>query len=318
MRVVVVGIANLQTSLPVDHFPVEYTAQRYLTGRIRHTVGGVGFNVGRALSALGHMVAVASPLGEDYPAAMIDAEAYRFNISTHLCRRELHRTPRSVVLYDAAGRRQVNTDLTDAIDFVFRLEDLEPDIYRAKLVVLANLDMVRPLIEPLHARGRRFAVDLQDIQGPDNPYDQQFLAATHLNMSNEMVRGYEREVLLALRAKSDAEVISMTLGAAGALVLTPTMGEPVHVTAPRVHAVNSVGAGDVYWAALLHHLIKGKADVVTAARLGCEAAARSVASPPVHGGISVEEIRAILGFEAADPPSAKTPEIGWNVYSPEW
>ena len=63
MRVVVVGIANLQTSLPVGHFPVEYTAQRYLTGRIRHTVGGVGLNGALVLSALGYTVAVARPPG---------------------------------------------------------------------------------------------------------------------------------------------------------------------------------------------------------------------------------------------------------------
>lgn len=318
MRVVVVGIANLQTSLPVGHFPVEYTAQRYLTGRIRHTVGGVGFNVARVLSALGHTVAVASPLGEDYPAAMIDADAYRFNLSTHLCRRQLRRTPRSVVLYDTLGRRQVNTDLTDSIEFVFQPEDLEPDLYRAKLVALSNLDMVRPLIEPLRRRGRRFAVDLHDIQGPDNPYDQQFLAATHINMSNEMVRGYEREVLLALRGRSDAEVLSMTLGADGALVLTPSMAEPAHVPAPAVDAINSVGAGDAYWAVSLHHLVKEKADAVTAARHACAAAARLVASPAVYGASSIADLRRALGLDPAEIPATTSPEIGWSVYSPEW
>ena len=124
MRVVVIGIANQQTSLPVDRFPVEYVAQRYLTGAIRHTVGGVAFNVARSLCALGHVVALASPLGEDYPAAMIDAEAYRYNLSTHLCRRELARTPRSVVLYDTTGRRQVNTDLTDGLRMEFDTREI--------------------------------------------------------------------------------------------------------------------------------------------------------------------------------------------------
>lgn len=318
MRVVVVGIANLETSLPVDHFPVEYSAQRYLTGRIRHSVGGVGFNVARALSALGHVVAVASPLGEDYPAAMIDAEAYRFNLSTHLCRRELRRTPRSVVLYDQTGRRQVNTDLTDASEFVFAPADLEPDLYRARLVVLGNVDMARPLIEPLQRRGRRFAVDLQDVQGPDNPYDQQFLAATYLNMSNEMVRGYERDVLLALRERSDADVLSMTLAADGALVLTSSMAEPAHVAAPKVRAINSVGAGDAYWAVFLHHLLKEKADPVAAARRGCEAASRLVATPPTHGGTTVDELRLVLGAPPLEVPSTRTPEVAWSVYSPEW
>ncbi len=318
MRVVAIGIANQQTSLPVERFPVEYTAQRYLTGMIRHTVGGVGFNVARSLSALGHMVALASPLGEDYPAAMIDAEAYRYNLSTHLCRRELARTPRSVVLYDTTGRRQVNTDLTDAADFAFTPEDLAPDLYRAKLVVLANLDMARPLIEPLRQRGQRFAVDLQDIQGADNPYDQDFLGATYINMSNELLHGREPEVLKDLRERSAAKVLSMTLGRDGALVLTREMTEPVHVTSPESQAINSVGAGDMYWAVFLHHLVKEKADAVTAATRGCQAAARLVSSEPVYGSTNADDLKAILGVVPKDAGAPTPPEVGWNAYSPEW
>lgn len=318
MRVVVIGIANQQTSLPVDRFPVEYVAQRYLTGAIRHTVGGVAFNVARSLCALGHVVAIASPLGEDYPAAMIDAEAYRFNLSTHLCRRELARTPRSVVLYDTVGRRQVNTDLTDATSFVFRPEDLEPDLFRAKLVVLANLDMVRPLLEPLRRQGRRFAVDLHDIQGPNNPYDQEFLTATYINMSNEMIPGDEVAVLRALRAKSRAKVLSMTLGADGALVHCREMDDPVHVRAPEVRAINTVAAGDTYWAVFLHHLVKEKRSPVDAAGLACEAASRMVATEPVHGTSSVDDLRAILGVPKPTPSATTPAEIGWSSFSPEW
>ncbi|MGM0386080.1 MAG: carbohydrate kinase family protein [Actinomycetota bacterium] len=318
MRVVVIGIANQQTTLPVDRFPVEYVAQRYLTGAIRHTVGGVAFNVARSLCALGHVVALASPLGEDYPAAMIDAEAYRFNLSTHLCRRELARTPRSVVLYDTCGHRQVNSDLTDATSFTFQPEDLEPDLFRAKLVVLANLDMVRPLLEPLRGQGRRVAVDLHDIQGPDNPYDQEFLSATYLNMSNEMIQGDETEVLRALRAKSAAKVLSMTLGADGALVLARDMESPVHVPAPEVRAINTVGAGDTYWAVFLHHLVKEKRDAVVAASLACKAASRMVSTEPVHGSSNVNDLRAILGVPQPVPSATTPAEIGWSSFSPEW
>lgn len=318
MRVVVVGIANQQTSLPVDRFPVEYTAQRYLTGAIRHTVGGVAFNVARSLSALGHVVAIASPLGEDYPAAMIDAEAYRYNLSTHLCRRELARTPRSVVLYDTTGRRQVNTDLTDSTVFAFQPRDLEPDLFRAKLVVLGNLDLVRPLLEPLRKQGRRTAVDLHDIQGPNNPYDQEFLSATYLNMSNEMIAGDEVAVLRALRAKSTAKVLSMTLGADGALVLTREMDEPVRVSAPEVQAINTVGAGDTYWAVFLHHLVKERLDPAAAATLACAAASRMVSIEPVYGTSTVDDLRRILGVPKPVPSATTPAEIGWSSFSPEW
>jgi len=253
MKVVVVGIANQQTAVPVEQFPIPYSTTRHLTGQIRHTVGGVGFNVARVLATFGHAVALAAPLGEDYPAAMIDAEAYRYGVSTHLCRRELRRTPRSVVLWTKGGRRQANVDLTDAASFVFEEDGLAPDLFRAKLVVLGNIDMTRPLVTPIVQRGQRLAVDLQDIQGPDNPWDQDFLAADYLNMSNVNVEGREAEILFALREKSRARVLIMTMDSRGALVLERGASEPVQVPAPSVPVLNSVGAGDTFFATFLHH-----------------------------------------------------------------
>lgn len=317
MKVVVIGIANQQTSLPVGAFPIPYESVRFLTGQIRHTVGGVGFNVSRALSALGNMVALASPLGEDYPAAMIDAEAFRYNISTHLCGRELARTPRSVVLFDDTGRRQVNVDLTDASGFVFQPADLAPDLFRAKLVVLGNVDMVRPLIAPLRDEGKRFAVDLQDVTGPDNPWDTDFLQADYLNMSNVRVEGAEREVLTAIAAKSRARVLSMTLGAAGALVLARGWDAPVHVPAPEVTAVNSVGAGDVFWAVMLHHLVEMHTEPVTAVQLACAAGARLVEAEPLTASSDPSVLGAIVGVPEGTPTAASAPEIGWNAFTVE-
>ncbi|MDO5494316.1 MAG: carbohydrate kinase family protein [bacterium] len=317
MKVVVVGIANQQTALPVGGFPVEYEAVRFVPGQIRHTVGGVGFNVARTLSALGHMVALASPLGEDYPAAMVDAEAYRFSISTHLCRRDLRRTPRSIVLYDRTGRRQANVDLADAVDFTFSEEHLAPDLFRAKLVVLGNLDMVRPLIAPVVARGRRLAVDLQDVRGADNPHDEEFLQADYLNMSNEYVRGSEREVLLALREKSRARVLTMTLAEHGALVLDRTMAEPAHVPAPEVEPRNTAGAGDIAFAKFLHVHLKLKEDPVAAMARGVAAASSYVATDAAQGTQTPAQLRTVLGLSPVNETASSAPEIPWNDFTIE-
>ena len=312
MRVVVVGIANQQTALPIGSFPVEYEAARYLPNQIRHTVGGVGFNVARTLSTFGNMVALASPLGEDYPAAMVDSEAYRFNISTHLCRRELLRTPRSLVLYASEGRRQVNVDIGDAVDFVFQETHLAPDLFRAKLGVLGNLDMVRPLIDPVTRRGRRLAVDLQDVRGPDNPYDEEFLKADFLTMSNEYVQGSEQEILLAFRAKSRARVLTMTLAHDGALVLTRDMDAPVHVPAPMIEPRNSAGAGDIAFATFLHAMVKLKEDPVAAVERGVKAASRHVATEVAKGPQSLAQMREILGVEPEPDSVPSVPEFPWT------
>ncbi len=317
MKAVIVGIANQQTALPIGQFPVEYEARRYLPGQIRHAVGGVGFNVARTLSSLGHMVALAAPLGEDYVAAMIDAECYRYSISTHLCRRELSRTPRSVVLHDDEGRRLTNVDLADAVDFVFQPEHLAPDLFKAKLVVLGNSDMVLPLIDPILANGKRLAIDLQDVRGPEDPGDQPFLNADYLNMSNERVRGTEREVLLALRERSRAKVLSITLGAEGALVLTREATEPVHVPAPAAATTrNTAGAGDVAFATFLHAHLSLKQDPVDAWAHAVGVATNYVEKLGAEGRLRRETFQQILSLEKA-PDTSSSPEIAWNAFSVE-
>lgn len=312
MKVVVVGIANQQTAVPVEQFPIPYSTTRHLTGQIRHTVGGVGFNVARVLATFGHAVALAAPLGEDYPAAMIDAEAYRYGVSTHLCRRELRRTPRSVVLWTKGGRRQANVDLTDAASFVFEEDGLAPDLFRAKLVVLGNIDMTRPLVTPIVQRGQRLAVDLQDIQGPDNPWDQDFLAADYLNMSNVNVEGREAEILFALREKSRARVLIMTMDSRGALVLERGASEPVQVPAPSVPVLNSVGAGDTFFATFLHHHLKGKLPAVDSAWLACVAASKMVATDLATSTLDPDELRSILGLRMDEEGSPLAPDVRWS------
>lgn len=314
MRVVVIGIANQQTSMPVDSFPFDYAPWRPVNGQIRHTVGGVGFNVARVISTFGNMVALASPIGEDYPAALIDAEAYRYNISTHLCRRELVRTPRSVVLHDPSGRRMVNSDLTDAADFAFDPEDLLPDVERADLVVLASLPLVRPLIAPLRDAAKLYAVDLHDVRHPEGTSIRDFLAADLINLSNEHLRGREFEVLKSLREDSSAKLISMTLGEEGALILTPEMDDPVHIPVRKVDAVSTVGAGEVYWGVTLHYFVKGGLGAVDAATMGCEAATRMVASPTVYAPTSIEDLRDLIvpQGESASSPA----DIAWSTFEP--
>lgn len=311
MRVVVIGIANQQTSLPVDTFPIEFEPWRNANGQIRHTVGGVGFTVARVLSTFGNMVALASPMGEDYPAALIDAEAYRYNISTHLCRRELVRTPRSLVFYDSQGRRMVNSDMTDAAGFVFDPEDLLPDVSSAQLVVLANLPLVRNLVEPLRGAASVYAIDLHDIRDPQNPKLTPFLSADLINLSNDHLHGKELEVLEYLRENSEAKLLSMTLGADGALILTPDMDQPVHIPVTSVEAVNTVGAGEFYWAVTLQYFVNAGLSAVEAATLGCEAATRMVASPAIHTPTNIDDLRALIV-----PPDSRTEQPGEFAWSP--
>ena len=101
MRVAVVGIANVETTVPVERFPVVYEPTRYLPGRIRTGVGGVGFNVARALAGLGTDVVLTAPLGHDLAGDAVREEAAALGLGLRDVATPV--TPRSVVLVDVEG-----------------------------------------------------------------------------------------------------------------------------------------------------------------------------------------------------------------------
>jgi sugar/nucleoside kinase (ribokinase family) len=265
MKAVVVGIANVQTSVPVDGFPVPYTPARYLPGRLDTVIGGVGFTVAAALAGLGDTVRLCAPLGDDVLAAQIEAEASGLGIDLHLSGRWLRRTPRSVVLFDPGGRRMISTDLGDVLTLALPAAPFAAAVEDADVVVLGNLDLCRPLLPIARGRGRLVAVDLQDVHGLDNPYDRDFLTADVLVMSHERLAvapgrsGVHEAFLLALRRRAPtARLVVLTLGAGGSLALTPELDRPLHTPAVDLAGAepgNTAGAGDTFLAALLHHLV---------------------------------------------------------------
>lgn len=52
-KILVCGHTNLETTLAVDGFPLEYVPVRYPFFGIQTAVAGVGYNIAQALSALG-------------------------------------------------------------------------------------------------------------------------------------------------------------------------------------------------------------------------------------------------------------------------
>lgn len=280
MKTVIVGIANLQTSVPVEAFPVEYQPSRYLPGRIVTSVGGVGFNVARVLAGLGGSVSLAAPLGSDVPARAILAEAERLGLRTHLCTDTLAHTPRSVVLHAPDGRRQINTDLDGALTTSFDASLFASEVAGADAAVLGNLDFSRPFLPIARDLGVPVVVDLQDVAGPDNPYDQDFLAADILVMSHERLTSPPHEFLRDLSARSTARLMVLTLGAAGSLALTADDTGPWHTPAMDVGPLaNTTGAGDSFTAALTHYLLGCRATAREAVRAATTLAGTALAQP---------------------------------------
>jgi sugar/nucleoside kinase (ribokinase family) len=58
-------------------------------------------------------------------------------------------------------------------------------------------------------------------------------------------------------ADNPAEVVGVTLGPQGALLWTRASGRVLHVPAPRIQAVDTLGAGDVWHGTFTWGLLKG-------------------------------------------------------------
>src|SRR3954471_3575668 len=70
-RILVAGNINIETSVRVAGFPINFESQTMSPFGIVNTVSGVGYNLARALAVLGDDVRFATMVGTDLSAAMI-------------------------------------------------------------------------------------------------------------------------------------------------------------------------------------------------------------------------------------------------------
>jgi acarbose 7IV-phosphotransferase len=112
-RILVSGLINIETTLRVDRFPIDYTPVRYPFWGAATTVSGVGYNVAKALTTLGDEVRFLSLAGRDLYGDLVYASLARDRMPAANVRADLDATPQSVILYDGDGRRQINVDLKD-------------------------------------------------------------------------------------------------------------------------------------------------------------------------------------------------------------
>lgn len=259
MRVSVVGVANAETVVPIGDFPVAYGPTRHLPGRISTRVGGVGFNVARAVAALGGQVALTAPLAQDAAGAAVRAEAATLGVELRTTAAAPARTPRSVVLVDDDGRRQIHTDLGGALGASVDEGALLVGGQPADVAVLGNLDLSRPLLRAARRIGVTTTVDLQDVEGWDNPYDHDFLAgADVLLASGERLLVPPDEFLAGLLERSRAGLVVLGLGSQGCVAWRRGASGPVRCPAVKLPpGTDTTGAGDALVAGVVCFSLDG-------------------------------------------------------------
>lgn len=110
MSILVSGLINIETTLRVDGFPIEYTPVRYPFFGVNSTVSGVGYNVAKALTTLGNEVSFLSIIGHDLAGHIVHEQLKRDRIPDDTIIDGLEQTPsQSFSLTARAGGRSTLT-----------------------------------------------------------------------------------------------------------------------------------------------------------------------------------------------------------------
>ncbi len=283
LDVVVLGDVNVDAIFFVDSVPKPGEVVGARRARVYH--GGVGGNVATWLAKLGLRVALVGAVGSDCAGREALEELAKLGVDVSRVRAvEGETTGLMAVLVDRSGERTIvgfrgaNSRL--------RVEpgDLELAA-RARHVHVSGYSMLNEdrgegalsLLRAATSAGATTSVDLEGVAygGPAAVSAIRGLATYVTANSLEVARaagsgsfdeGAAERVLELLEARA----VVVKLGAGGCLVVEP--GRALRLSAYRVEAVDTTGAGDAFNAGLIYGLLRGLR-VVDAARVANAAGA---------------------------------------------
>jgi ribokinase len=266
--IAVSGLINIETTLRVDAFPIEYTPVRYPFFGVQSTVSGVGLNVAAALRALGREVELFSIIGVDADGARVRHELGVHDIGDDHVLPLIDQTPASVILFDGTGRRLCNTDLKDIQDAEYPIDVFAHVLEASDSTVLCNINFSRPFLEVARAAGKWVYTDVHVLADVHDDYNADFMRAAHvLFLSNEAIVGREREFVTELSAVYGNCVVVVGMGTQGALLYdgATDLFHSVPARASRP-IVNTIGAGDALFSCFVDGHSRGLAPLVALER----------------------------------------------------
>lgn len=251
------GLLNIETSVKVRKFPIDYYPIDFPFFGVQSCVSGVAYNIAKALKTLGNEISLSSFLGNDFEGEHILNELRKLNISADQIQKTLSQTPASAVLYDPDGRRQIYSDLKDIQD---KSCSFTTDLLQKQDLVLAcNINFNRQLLKEARKLGKTIATDVHVLQGINDSYNQEFMEyADILFLSDEQLPIDPKDFIRKLAARYNSKIIVLGQGSRGALLYAKQENKIYDLeAAPPDKVVNTVGAGDALFSAFLHFYAKG-------------------------------------------------------------
>lgn len=289
-HILISGLTNIETTLRVRQFPLNYYPIDYPFFGVQSAVSGVGYNVAKAMKTLGDEVVLLSMTGKDFPGSYIRQELTALGIDTAYIKDTLAQTPATVVLYEESGRRQIHCDLKDLQETSYGFPE---DICRGMdLVVATNTNYNRELLHLAKRTGVPIATDVHVLTDLYDGYNREFLEnADILFLSDEGIGQDYQGFLWALAGTYPAQVIVLGRGSRGAAMYLRRENRIVEQAAVSLgQVVNTVGAGDALFSAFCHDWAKGVEEVEALTRAQIFAAAKIRANGAAQGFVTEEEL----------------------------
>lgn len=257
-KILVSGLVNLEMSVPVSSFPLEYNPISYLFGGISTAVSGVGFNVFSALESLGDIVRPCSVTGKDLAATVISGVFSEKKAETDFLFPILDKTCTSCVLFDDQGKRRIFCDLSRVQEITLPENAFGSLVSGIEGVVLCNTNFNRGLLDYLCKKDLPVFTDVHVLSDVYDSYNSPFMKrADVLFLSHENVPCNHEDFLIRLYNEYRNKIIVLGQGSSGAMLLDG--GErkiyAMESVLPR-SLVNTLGAGDALFSSFVHFYLK--------------------------------------------------------------
>ena len=253
-RFFISGLLNIETTVAIPGFPLDYAPVHYPFFGINSTLSGVGYNIAKALALLGNRIDLHSLVGPDWTLPHLRQELASLGIDSGGLEEALSATAQSVILYEPSGRRQIHVDLKECQERpLSKVEDSQ--LAACDMALLCNINFSRPLLARAKALGRPIACDVHVLHDIHDDYNRDFLPpADILSLSDEGLGGrLATDYLRELQEHYGIPIVVMGCGAAGAYLSVRRDHRFFHAPASAPRGVkNSVGAGDALFSAFVH------------------------------------------------------------------
>lgn len=262
-KIIVAGLINIETTLKVKGFPIEYFPIDYPFYGIGSGVAGVAINISKALNTLGEEVKIVSLIGQDEEAERVEKMFEKQGWSREYLKNELSDTPQSIILYDQTGRREIYCDLKDIQDKSYSEDLLMEALNDCKAAIICNTNFTRPLLRMAKERNITIATDVHVLGDIEDSYNKEFMEyADILFLSDEHLSGAPESFINDLKNTYPSKIIVIGQGSKGATIYVRKEEALYHIDAVNTRkVVNTVGAGDALFTAFIHYYVNNESPI---------------------------------------------------------